>query len=189
MSVASGTSRSATPPPPGVGVPEPRPVGHFDCCHQPDEPAAPDRNRCGIPNHVRVGQGARRNPVPYGIHAGPQQAGAPGPEPPARMRSDIADRMPPPPAAQSRCVYHRQLTSVVQGLPEHTASIGPGKVLAQQWVKDKGQIFPFHLAQHRRGMRYFRSVPKEGRLARTCQTADAMVLPVNKAPEGRKNDN
>ena len=85
-----------------LGIPEARPVGQQEDTGQPDEPAAPDGDRCGIPDHVRVGQGARRNPVPYGIHAGPQQAGAPGPEPPARMRSDIADRMPPPPAAQSR---------------------------------------------------------------------------------------
>ena len=62
------------------GVPEARPVGQQEDTGQPDEPAAPDGNRCGIPDHVRVGQDARRNPVPYGIHAGPQQAGAPGPE-------------------------------------------------------------------------------------------------------------
>ena len=69
---------------------------------------------------------ARRNPLPNGTHAGPQQAQAPGPESPSGMRSDITDRMPPPPAAQSRGVHH------VQRLPEHTASIGPVKVLAQQ---------------------------------------------------------
>ncbi len=40
-------------------------------------------------------RGACRNPLPDGIHAGLQQAQAPGPELPAGMRSDITDRVPP----------------------------------------------------------------------------------------------
>ena len=62
---------------------------------QPDEPATLDGNPCRIQDHIRVGQGAWRNPLVDGIHADLQQAKAPGPESPARMRSNIADRVPP----------------------------------------------------------------------------------------------
>ena len=46
------------------GIPEARPVGQQEDTGQPDEPAAPDGNPCRIQDHVRVGQDARRNPVP-----------------------------------------------------------------------------------------------------------------------------
>ena len=51
------------------GVPEARPVGQQEKPGQPDEPAAPDGNRCGISDHVRVGQApgatqCRMDPMP-----------------------------------------------------------------------------------------------------------------------------
>ena len=37
-------------------IPKARPVDKLDHGDKPDEPATPDRDSCGVPNYVRVGQ-------------------------------------------------------------------------------------------------------------------------------------
>ena len=65
-------------------------------------------------DHVRVGQGAWRNPLLYGSQADLQQAMPPSPESPAGMGFAITDRMPPiwprNPAASAIPNLHQLLT-------------------------------------------------------------------------------
>ena len=107
------------------GVPEAGPVGQLEDTSQQDEPVAPDRTPCRIQDHVRAGQGARRNPKPYGSYAGPQQAKPPGPVSPSGMRFAITDRMPP----YGRAIPRRPPRS---GAARAHCINRLGKVLAQQ---------------------------------------------------------
>ena len=76
------------------GYQKPGRLDQLDDGDEPDEPATPDGNPCRIQDHVRVAQGARRNPLLYGSHAGLQQVQAPDPRSRTCMRFDIPDRIP-----------------------------------------------------------------------------------------------